>query len=224
MGHKSGIGIKAKELFCDDIKVETAGYALSKKGGYGSFLGIQIAEKTEIKRVIRYLFDAGVDFIKVINSGIVTTNPLNSVSKGGFSKEELEIIVEEAKKLGLKVFCHANGDNNIRDAVLSGVSSIEHGFFITKETVQMLKDYNVEWTPTINALLSITKFISPEEGRYIRQVVKRHIEMVKFATEIGVKVNIGSDSGSKGIAHGFSFHKENSFINCNSAIIFGEIS
>ncbi len=213
MGHKTGIGIYAKKVFQNEIIVETAGYALSKIGGYGAFLGWQIGEKAEIKNVVEHLFRAGVDFIKVINSGIVTTNPTIPVSKGGFLSDELRIIVEEANNLGLKVFCHANGDKNIKTAVLAGVSSIEHGFFIQDETIHMLKEYKVEWTPTINALYSITKFIPEEEANYIKKVIDKHLKMVELAINIGVKINIGSDSGSKGIQHGESFFKELELLN-----------
>ncbi len=165
MGHKNGFGLIVKETFKKHIKISTAGYALYKKGGYGSFLGLPIEDIYDIPIQINILYRKGVDFIKVINSGIVTTNPKHPVSEGGFNQEELKIIVSEAKNLGLKVFCHVNGDLNIKNAIKVGVTTIEHGFFISEESIYMMKDYNVEWTPTINALYSIIKFLNNEDEK-----------------------------------------------------------
>jgi len=100
---------------------------------------------------------------------------------------------------------------NIKNAIKADVSSIEHGFFISEENIYMIKDYNVEWTPTINALYSITKFLNKEEKKYINSIIDRHIKMVYLTSNIGVKLNIGSDSGSKGIEHCNSFFEEINF-------------
>lgn len=219
MGHRTGIGLKAKELFKNEINIETAGYALYKSGGYGSFLGIPVSGKSEIKEKIGFLYKEGADFIKIINSGIVTTKPANPISNGGFNIEELKIIVFEAKRLGLNVFCHANGDDNIKNAIIAGVSSIEHGFFIKRETIYMLKEKSVVWTPTVNALKSIIKFVTAQEGKYIYNIIDEHLEMLTFANSIGVKINIGSDSGSKGIHHGEAYFEERELLMGIGAIV-----
>ncbi|MCX7770060.1 MAG: amidohydrolase family protein [Proteobacteria bacterium] len=208
MGHKKGIGIYLKFQYKDKINIQTCGYALYKEGGYGSFIGLPIKDKKEIKTIIHSLYKKGVDFIKVINSGIVTTDPRKPISNGGFSKEELKIIIEEANNLGLKVYCHVNGDKKIQEAILLGADSIEHGFFISHESLIMMKELNVEWTPTVNALLSITKFLKEEEKNYIESIVKEHLDKIYFAKGLGIKINVGSDGGSKGIKHIESFFKE----------------
>lgn len=208
MGHKEGIGLKLKKMFNEKIEIKTCGYALYKEGGYGSFIGTPVKDIREIPNIVRGLYENGVDFIKVVNSGIVTTNPDNPVSNGGFSFDELKIIVEEARSYDLKVFCHVNGDKKIRESIFAGVSSIEHSFFISDETIRIMKDYNVEWTPTLNALFSITKFLEGDEKSYIENVVKTHFEKIQLAKKIGIKINVGSDAGSKGIEHIKGFFKE----------------
>src|SRR5271169_1508672 len=73
MGHRSGIGLQAKALFNSDptgIRVKSAGYAVYKKGTYGSFLGKGVSGISEIKKAVDEIADAGADFLKVINSGI----------------------------------------------------------------------------------------------------------------------------------------------------------
>ncbi len=45
----------------------------------------------------------------------------------------------------------------------------------------------------------------------ILSIIDRHMEMVYLASNIGVKLNIGSDSGSKGIEHCNAFFDEINF-------------
>lgn len=212
MGHKNGFGLEVKKRFGDELKIFTAGYALYKKGGYGKFLGREVDGEKNIIENVRALIKGGADFIKIINSGIVTSDPANPISKGGFDKEELKIIINETKNYDKEVFCHVNGRENIYNAVFAGVSSIEHGFFIDEEILYMMKEKKITWTPTISALDSVIPFLKTErEKNYIKTVVKNHIKMVRFAYEIGVKLRIGTDSGSKGIFPGSSIEKEVAF-------------
>ncbi|WP_333656007.1 amidohydrolase family protein [Dissulfurispira sp.] len=208
MGHKSGIGLEAKKILKGHLDIKSAGYAVYKKGTYGAFLGKGVAGKEEIKRVIKDIADLGADFIKLINSGVVSIEGTGFVTGGGFSKEELKVIAEEAKKMDLEIRCHANGDKAIRNALNIGVSSIEHGYFVSNETLHMMKEMDVSWTPTIYALLSFSSTLPFVERRYIEEVIENHLLSINYAALIGVKLNVGTDSGSKGVKHGESFFEE----------------
>ena len=137
MGHKSGLGMKFKKVsdrkIPMTIKIRSAGLALNKKGGYGGFLGKGVSGKEEIRSAVQTLAETGADFIKIINSGIVSLQDEKPVIEGGFSGDEWRVIQEEAEAHGLPVCCHANSDRAIRQAVDFGVSSVEHGFFISRE-------------------------------------------------------------------------------------------
>jgi predicted amidohydrolase YtcJ len=208
MGHVTGIGLKAKISPGRDIIIRTAGFAIYKKGTYGAFLGRGVAEKDGIKRVIKYITDAGADFIKVVNSGIVCTKGTELITEGGFSPEELKIIYGEAKEKNMELVCHANSDVAIRNSVCAGASSIEHGFFVSRETLHMMAEAGISWTPTCFALLSLTSELSSSERKYIMEVIDNHLISINYAVSIGVKLNIGTDSGSRGVRHGKSFFDE----------------
>ena len=182
--------------------------ALNKKGGYGGFLGKGVSGKEEIRSAIQTLAETGADFIKIINSGIVSLQEEKPVTEGGFSGDEWKVIQEEAGVHGLPVRCHANSDRAIRQAVDFGVSSVEHGFFISKETLQVMAEKGVAWTPTAIALLSLKAFLSPEEQNRVDRIVDLHLEAINYAASIGVKLQVGTDSGSKGVRPGESFFKE----------------
>jgi imidazolonepropionase-like amidohydrolase len=208
MGNQFGVGSLARKILADEITVRSCGYALCKKGTYGAFLGKGVAGTEEIKREVRALYLGGADFIKIIKSGIVSTRGGRLVTEGGFHRDELRTVCREAEEKGLEIACHANSDSAAREAVMAGVSSIEHGFFVSRDTLHMMAEKGVAWTPTAFALLSVGGSLPAEQRRYIEEVVEEHLASVHFACGIGVPVRAGSDSGSKAVRHGESFFQE----------------
>ena len=208
MGNRYAAGMLARKLLTGSVTVRSCGHALFKKGTYGGFLGKGVGGVTDIKREIEALYRAGADFIKVINSGIVSSRGGRLVTEGGFAPEELKTICGVAGERGLAVACHANSDSAVREAVGEGVASIEHGFFVSRETLDAMAEKGAAWTPTAFALLSIGGMVPPEEARYLEEVVEEHLASVKYACGRGVRVRIGSDSGSKAVSHGESFIEE----------------
>ena len=208
MGNRFGAGLLARKILRGEITVKSCGYALYKKGTYGAFLGKGVEGPEDIGREVETLRRAGADFIKVINSGIVSAAGNRLVTDGGFNREELRMLCGESRGAGLEVACHANSDSAIRDAVAAGVSSIEHGFFVSKETLHMMAEAGVAWTPTAFALLSVAALLTHDQRRYLEGVVEAHLSSIHMACAAGVKLRVGSDSGSKEVSHGSSFFEE----------------
>jgi imidazolonepropionase-like amidohydrolase len=208
MGNRYDAGSLARKMLEGVITVRSCGRALFRKGTYGSFLGTGVDGAAEMRKEVEALYREGADFIKVINSGIVSSMGGRLVTDGGFSLEDLRAACGEAGERGLEVACHANSDSAVREAVMAGVSSIEHGFFVSHDTLHMMAEKRVAWTPTAFALLSVGGSLPAEQKRYIEEVVEEHLSSVHFACGIGVQVRVGSDSGSKAVRHGESFFQE----------------
>jgi imidazolonepropionase-like amidohydrolase len=208
MGHRTGMGLEAKRILKDHLEIRTSGFAIYKKKSHGAFLGIAITDKEEIKGAINTIADAGADFLKVVVSGIVCPKGGGLSTTVGFSLEELEIIAHEAQEKNLPIVCHANADNFIRNAIKAGSVSIEHGFYISNETLHMMKEAGVSWTPTVVPLQSIKEHLESPERRYIEDITEQHLASINYAESIGVKLNAGTDSGSRGVEHGRSFLDE----------------
>jgi hypothetical protein len=208
MGHRSGNGLEAKKCLSGKIEVRSAGSAIFHKGGYGNFLGRGVSGVEEIKKAVNEIYASGADFIKVINSGVVSSERYGLVTEGRFSPEELKIIREEAGERNLKAACHANSPEAIRDAVGADVSSIEHGFFMTKEALHEMAAKKISWTPTASALKRASASLPPSGRATMERVLDEHLSAVNYAYSIGVDINIGSDSGSPGVIHGDSFFEE----------------
>jgi len=208
MGHKTGVGLKARKIFEGQIDIKSAGFAIYKKKSHGSFLGIGITDKSEIKGVIKNIADSGADFIKVVASGIVCQRGGGLSTTAGFSIEEMSIVANEARERNLDFTCYANADIFIKNAINAGTSSIEHGFYVSNETLHMMKEYGVSWTPTVIPLQTIKDQLESPEVKYIEDLTEQHLASINYAATIGVRLNVGTDSGSRAVEHGKSFFDE----------------
>lgn len=188
------------------VLVRSAGKAVCKEGKYGSYLGTSLTMNT---------FDeiAGkVDQVKIINSSI---NSLSKVEKEGesfFSLTELQQMVGQAHTLGKKVMVHCNGREAIKNAVLAGCDSVEHGYFMTEDSLELMVQKNIFWVPTLHAMEVCAEGVREGELDGVVGVAERTLDhqlhLLSLAREIGVKVAIGTDSGCYGVRHGESLSRE----------------
>jgi imidazolonepropionase-like amidohydrolase len=56
-----------------------------------------------------------------------------------------------AKDYGFKVAAHAHGADGMKRAVRAGIDSIEHGTYMDKETMRLMKKHGTAYVPTIIA-------------------------------------------------------------------------
>ncbi len=189
------------------LQIVRTGPAIFKKGAYGAFLGdnrdFSLAEK---------IARTPSSFVKVILTGLVSFDVYGEVGPQQWSFSELSEIVKMANAVGKKVMVHVNSDKACREAVAAGVHSLEHGYFIGFETLAMMAEKGIYWAPTVAAMANQSR---DPDGRFsaaqlaiIERNYKKHMEMIQFAHENGVKLTIGTDSGSYNVPHGSSFLRE----------------
>ena len=90
----------------------------------------------------------GADVIKMCASGGVLSLG-DDVAAPQLTDEELTAIVDEAHRLKRKTAAHAHGDLAARAAVKAGIDSIEHGSFLTDETLALMKSKGTFLVPTL---------------------------------------------------------------------------
>ncbi len=178
--------------------VISCGWALYKKGGYGDRFGVAVETREEIKAEILKLKNAGADIIKVIASGIVSLKEPGTVTSGGFTIQELRFIVDEARRQGLSVMAHANGEEAIVSCAMAGVRSIEHGFFITERALDALARQEIFWTPTVGAIARAAEAVSggaaeQEVRHFVDGLIRSHLAMIGRAYAVGVPLAVGTD-------------------------------
>ncbi len=96
----------------------------------------------EARDASRYLFQHGVDFIKLIATGAVLAE---GTEPGAIELSEAEMVaaVEVAAQYGSYATAHAHGAEGIRSAIRAGVRSIEHASLIDAEGIAMARDAGV---------------------------------------------------------------------------------
>ncbi len=177
------------------VAVIRAGWALYKKGGYGSQFGVAVDSLEEIRTEILKLKKAGAGIIKAMASGIVDLTKPGSLTPGGFTEEELAIIVQESGRVGLHVMAHANGEEAITASARAGVRSVEHGFFMSRRSLEVMAEKGTFWTPTVGALARAADRgrVTAEGKAYVAQLIRSHQIMIQEAHTLGVALAVGTD-------------------------------
>ncbi|WP_293851141.1 amidohydrolase family protein, partial [uncultured Brevibacterium sp.] len=148
----------------------------------------------------RELIRAGADHIKICSTGGVLS-AADDPRHSQFTVDEISTIVAEATAQGRRVMSHAQGTAGIKNAVLAGVASIEHGIYLDDETIDLMLERDCVLVPTLQAPLAVIR--AAEAGVPIpeamveksRRVAERHRESVAKAHQAGVRIAMGTDAG-----------------------------
>lgn len=135
----------------------------------------------EIRKAIRKNIYYGANSIKLVTGD----------QKYFYSEEDIRFAVEEAKSAGLKVSAHALGGEAAKNAILGGVASIEHGFFLNEELLKLMKE---KGTFLVGTDFSFDNWYA--YGMDSLTAAQNHEAIknrLKLAYEIGVKMAFGTD-------------------------------
>lgn len=189
-----------------------AGAYLTHPGGGGELNGVVpndqlpadmrlgvLSSPEEARARATWLFDHGVDFLKLMGTGAVLaigTEP----GEPELTEAEMRAAVEVASARGSYATAHAHGAEGIKAAIRAGVRSIEHASLIDEEglalakahgTVLVMDIFNGDYIDEIG-----TKEGWPEEYlRKNRETTLLQRQNFKRAVELAVPLAFGSDSG-----------------------------
>ena len=156
-----------------------------------------IRSEADLRMLVRVNAENGVRAVKTRateRAGLPDTDPRKQV----FSEAQLRAIVEEATALGIPVLCHAHGDEGARAAVLAGVASIEHGTFLTRETLELMAERGTALVPTYTTLVDLDEpggdYDHPVLTLRADFMVPRMEQTMRMAQELGVRLVTGSDT------------------------------
>jgi imidazolonepropionase-like amidohydrolase len=154
-----------------------------------------------VRKATREMLRAGADQIKVMTSGGVLS-PNDEPGATGFTPEEIAAIVEEAAAAGKTVMSHAQAEQGIRNAVLGGIHSIEHGIYLTDDIIEEMKRRTTYLVATLVAPLWVLRRAEREPGsvppyavRKSEEVKAAHQASFRRAVELGCPIAMGTDTG-----------------------------
>jgi imidazolonepropionase-like amidohydrolase len=155
----------------------------------------------EVRKATREILRAGADWIKLATSGGVLSTS-DSPRSSQLTVEEIATAVYEAEAQDKRCMAHAQGSQGIKNALLAGIASIEHGVYLTDELIEMMIDRQVYLVPTLMAPLAVVEFgkehpdiLPPMMAAKAISVVDAHQQSFRRAVQAGVKVAMGTDSG-----------------------------
>ena len=154
----------------------------------------------DARKAVRQRYKNGADWIKITATGGVL-----SVAKNGqnpqFTQEEINEIVSTAEAYGMKVAAHAHGIEGMQRAIKGGITTIEHGSLMDKETAGLMKQYGTYLVPTISA----GRYVADKakvKGYYPEIIVPKALsigsaiqDMFAMAYKEGVPIAFGTDAG-----------------------------
>ncbi|MCH7414965.1 amidohydrolase family protein [Belliella sp. R4-6] len=154
----------------------------------------------DARKAVRQQVKYGADVIKITATGGVL-----SVAKDGnapqFQQDEINAVIETATDFGIHVAAHAHGDEGMKRAIIGGIHSIEHGTYMSDETMEMMIKTETWYVPTITAGKSVAEYA--KIPGYYPAPVKAKAETIGpliqdtfgRAYKKGVKIAFGTDAG-----------------------------
>ncbi|HET9097417.1 MAG TPA: amidohydrolase family protein [Candidatus Baltobacteraceae bacterium] len=187
-------------------RMRAAGKVLCMTGGHGWPIGRAIDSPWEARKGVREQRLAGADCLKLIaTGGVLTKGAVPGIAQ--LTIEEMSAACEEAHRHGMRVAAHAIGTEGIKNALRSGVDSIEHGHMLDDEAIALFKERGAYLVPTLTAPTCILEHA--ETGgqpdfvvRKARDINEHMLRNITRAFKAGVKIAGGSDAGTP-----FNYHE-----------------
>lgn len=201
-GDALGVSRRAKDLASEyGIDYRTPVFAIHKKGHYGSIVGQAFSDWQEYRSLVCSVKQQGGDFIKIMISGIMDFAEFGKLTEEGLLPDEIRQMIEIAHGEGMKVMAHGNGDLAVRSAIEAGVDTLEHGNYLSRETLDLLAESQTIWVPTLSPignLLGCGRFPDLQ----VQKILKAQMKHVQYALKKGAHLGLGSDSGAYRVLHG----------------------
>jgi imidazolonepropionase-like amidohydrolase len=123
-------------------------------------------------------------------------SPHDQPDDEGLTVEEIQAVVDEvARHGGRPVAAHAQGTAGILNAIRGGVTSVEHGYGINDEAIDLAGEQGVFLVPTLSTFDGIDK-ATMQPYHYEKKTRWANVtrENIGHAIERGIKIALGTDA------------------------------
>jgi imidazolonepropionase-like amidohydrolase len=176
-----------------------AGAPITTPDGHCHWFGRHARTAAEVRRAVRSTANAGVDWIKLLVTGGMST-PGSDPYAPQFPVEAVRAAVAEAHRLGKPVAAHVLGAEGVRIALAARVDTLEHGWTITGRP-QRFDPAVVPELAAAGLIGSVTahhelRGLVPWDGaRGDRDELRRRLAPHREMAEAGVPMVVHSDAG-----------------------------
>ena len=159
----------------------------------------------EGRAAVRDQIAHGADWIKLYPAGAYSFTPSGQDQyEVTYPLPVVQAMIDETHRLGKKAGCHVYGGEGLKNAIVAGCDTIEHGFGLNQELINMMVAKKLYYDPTI------VRYTEPymddndaknTGGKYrIIPIFSRAAHMA--AATPGIKVMAGSGADGATFAHG----------------------
>src|SRR6266852_1160621 len=156
---------------------------------------IVVRQVDEARAAVREEIGHGADWIKLYPAGGYSFTPEGKdVYVLTYPMPVLQALIDETHKLGKKTGCHNYGGEGLRNAIIAGCDTIEHGFGLDQEQVNIMVAKGLYFEPTFVRYTEPYMDDNDEKnngGKYrIIPIFEKAVTLA--AATKGIKVMVGS--------------------------------
>ena len=150
----------------------------------------------QLVEVIRAQHKEGSDFVKIYETGHDTVVDGNLRTPWQYTEAQLAAAVEEARRLGVTIGVHAQGEPGTLYAAQAGVASIDHATQLSDETMRLMREKHIPALPTF-AIFDYFAQHAPSAAVAAREKALLDVKVREFHRQIaaGIPFAVGSDVG-----------------------------
>jgi len=147
----------------------------------------------------------GADWIKLYPAGAYSFTPTGKDEyEVTYPLPVLQAAIDEAHRLGKKTGCHNYGGEGLRNAIVAGCDTIEHGFGLDQDEINMMVAKGLYFDPTF--VRYIEPYVDDNDakstgGKYRIIPIFEHAVRMAAGTP-GIKMMVGSGVDGSTFAHG----------------------
>ena len=156
----------------------------------------------EVRKAVREQLRSGAEWIKTCTTGAITTQVLSNPDILEWSEPEIQALIEEAHRLGVRVAVHAHAKAGIVQALNAGADSIEHGTYLDDEAAKQMADAGAWLVPTLFVMNQLiehgAEFGTPDWVlSKAREALGARQRSMEAALRHGVPIAMGTDIGGQ---------------------------
>jgi imidazolonepropionase-like amidohydrolase len=181
----------------------TCGRIVSATGPGGRFFDGMYREAdglADVRKAVREQLRRGADFIKVMTTGARSVE-LEDPDPAQMTRAEVEVLVEEAHRMGYRVAAHCEGLPGTEIAIEQGIDSIEHGMYLNQrpELLERMAAADQVLVPTLSCFYGVAGLDEPAPtwSPLLVELAQYNLEQagltLQAARAAGVRIALGHD-------------------------------